>query len=156
MSGTWESTFDYLEFRRFGNIYIPDFLRRIKQFVKFIFRNLYSPKANIKKSTNTCDNNFLCLLRLLKLFSKGRTLHKICYNTGFHWPVFSCINCPYTGEYESVKTVFSHISCSGIVSRIWQRLCISIVASNFKMLAFLLWNLSWVRPIIYGIIKSDP
>ena len=42
-------------------------------------------------------------------WGKGLTLHKICKNTSFNWPVFSCIRtesrfCPYAGEYGSIKT----------------------------------------------------
>ena len=40
---------------------------------------------------------------------KWLSLHKIRENTGFHWPVFSCIRtesrfCSYKWEYGSVKT----------------------------------------------------
>ena len=55
---------------------------------------------------------FLLNFQNQKIKWKGNyqiTLHKICENTGLHWPVFSRIRaklrfCPYTGEYGSVET----------------------------------------------------
>ena len=48
------------------------------------------------------------------LFLRCLVLHKICKNTGFHWPVSPCIRteskfCPYTWGYRSVKTLYSRL-----------------------------------------------
>lgn len=50
----------------------------------------------------------------LLLYASWWTLHRICKNTGFRSPIFSRLRfSPYMGEYKSMKTIFSHILCTG-------------------------------------------
>ena len=75
-------------------------------------------------------------------FLKRNTLHKICENTGFHWPVFSCVRTKSMilslyGRIRVSENPYSRISYAAIVVKVvlfvFKEMCFLLTITTFDM-----------------------